>query len=671
MLLYEPQSDTVVELAAQPFASGGEGKLYRIKEPAVWAQHVAKVYHPNKRSAAREAKLRYLMAHPPQLREQGHQSIIWPTALLYEQNELMGFLMPEARGKKLEVLCTPKLSPKLPSSWDRMGLGRPAALQLRLKLCYNIAVAVHQIHETGHYALVDLKPDNIMVQANGLISIVDSDSIEIIEGGKAIFSGRVATPEYTPPEYYQGLQPGKHTIFPSWDYFSLSIIFYRLLLGIHPFAASFGPPYEQATGLAQKIEAGLFVHGDKGQRHLKVLPPIHRKFQQLPPAIRNLFSYCFAEGHADPDLRPTAEEWCSAISGRERLRVVRPVLSEQLPQTANRQLPQKYSFEFEASPVLEVAAPKLLATRPPVSFGHFSESEKWRYWGITAGSGFAGLSIILSGFSTWVILIVLLFSWNWWRKVGQSLVFLSHPKVLLKKKIQWKLFWTKMNESWMKPKLLGLHYKRQRLNKRMQKRWERQLTPAQSERNYQEVQALYEQKTAFLKEKDQAVMALCAEEEKRFRGYRQELLEAFKHLKGVNLEHKIKRLEKQTPLSSEQAQFLQALKAAEQQLEQKRKALRAVYDKRYQALVEKASAEWGSLVSRLEQQEQALRSELDEQMELQELLKERYEKQVEQLRDRYEDNIQKAKKVKTRRRALELELQRYSDITLKNYKKRF
>lgn len=674
MLLYEPNSDTVVELADQPFASGGEGKLYRIEGPSIWSKHVAKIYHPNKRTENREAKLRYLINHPPKLREDGHQSIIWPTAILYAQHQMMGFLMPMAYGEKLEILCTPKLPRKLDGTWQRFAQHQRGARQLRLKLCYNIAVALHQIHETEHYVLVDLKPDNIMVQPNGLISIVDSDSIEIIDNGSAIFPGRVATPEYTPPESYRGVQPGKDTIFPSWDHFSLAVIFYRLLLGIHPFAASFGTPYEGATALPQKIEAGLFVQGKKGQRYIKVAPPIHQKFEQLPEAVRALFRACFEEGDAEPSFRPTAEEWCSAISGRQRMRVVRPLPSEKLEHTANRQLPQQYDFEFEASPVLEIEGPKVLATRPPVSFGHLSKGESQRYIFITGISAFILLNVLFSGLSIWFIVFGMLFTWKFWRKIGYYVAYYTHKKFLQKTRLKWKLRWIKIRSQWMRPQLMGLNFKRRRLNKRMRKKWQKQLSPVKGKATYQKVLELYERKAAFLEEKDEKVKALCLEEENAFRTYRQEQLEAFKHLTGMNLEHKVKRLEKiqeRGDLSMEQLSALNALRTAQAQLDQKRAALKAVYDKRYEAFIAQTIAEWNILSNRLQQEEQDLRSALDGQVELREELKNRYEEQVMDLRGRYKERIEKARALKTRRQELELEVQRYEEINLETYKNRF
>lgn len=316
----------------EPFASGGEGNLYRIRKPAKYTRFVVKLYHQDKRTSARENKVEYMVANPPiDYVQQDHYSVIWPLGLVYERSGFAGFLMPFAKGEKLEILSMPRIHKSLLARWGRFELSKSEAMQLRLKICYNIAAAVYQVHATDHYVLVDLKTDNIIIQNNGLISIVDMDSVEVIEGSRVLFPATVTTPEYTPPEYYsKNVQPGKQPIFESWDMFSLSIIFYKLLFGIHPYAASCNAPYEKLTSLHQKIEGGLFVHASEKQQYFKVIPPPHRKFSTVNPSIQSLFLRCFEEGHDNPEMRPNADEWCWAIAPSPRLSINRKLPSRNI-----------------------------------------------------------------------------------------------------------------------------------------------------------------------------------------------------------------------------------------------------------------------------------------------------------------------------------------------------
>ena len=328
--VYYTQDRVELVLGNEPFASGGEGDIYRIKSPAKYRRFVAKLYHTPKRTSQRQRKVEYLIKNPPfdQTTPRRHYSIIWPLGTLFERSGFAGILLPFAQGEKLELLCTPKIHKRHQSKWGRFDLRRPDAMAMRLKICFNIAVAVHEVHSTDHYVLVDLKADNIIIQPNGLVSIVDMDSVEVMDSNRVLFSAPVATPDFTPPEYYRGVQPGKAPIYESWDRFSSAVIFYKLLFGIHPFAGSCSPPYDQYTSLHQKIEYGLFVHSPTKAQHFKVIPPPHRKFLEIDPNIQLLFIRCFEDGHDAPEQRPDADEWCWTISPQPRIGIARTLPSK-------------------------------------------------------------------------------------------------------------------------------------------------------------------------------------------------------------------------------------------------------------------------------------------------------------------------------------------------------
>lgn len=299
-------------LSKKPFASGGEGHLYQIIAPHAFSNSVVKIYHSNKLSPTKEAKIDYLLEYPP---KDAHQmSIAWVEDSIRDAyGNFIGFLMPFVKGEKLEILCMSKLPKKLANTWYRFHKEAPNSLDLRLKVCYNLAAAIHQIHASKRYVLVDLKPDNIIITLDGLVSLVDLDSVEVVENGQKLFDAPVATPEYTPPEYYKKDNPHDPTQQQAWDYFSMAVIFYKLLMGVHPFAGSFRPPYDTATTLAQKIEQHLFVHNRNVSAYKKSIPPPHQNFYGLSSELQDLFLSTFIEGGQQAELRPTAHVWCSAI----------------------------------------------------------------------------------------------------------------------------------------------------------------------------------------------------------------------------------------------------------------------------------------------------------------------------------------------------------------------
>lgn len=317
---YYTQQKEKLKLSEKAFASGGEGSLYKIISPNAYTNSVAKIYHPSKRTAIRQEKINYLLQYPPIQSQTGtttwHPVLVWPQDILYTQKgEFVGLIMPLVQGHKLEVLCSNKLPKALQNStWNRFGFDNKEALDSRLKLCYNIAAAIHDVHSTGQYILIDLKPDNVMIRPDGIVSLVDMDSVEVVKDGQTLYEAPVATPEYTPPENYLKDLDYDPTQEEAWDRFSMAVIFYKLLLGIHPFAASCRPPFDTATSLHQKIEQGLFVHNSNKKDLFLTIPQPHQKFLDLAEGVQELFLRCFVAGHQNPNLRPSAEEWCYVLS---------------------------------------------------------------------------------------------------------------------------------------------------------------------------------------------------------------------------------------------------------------------------------------------------------------------------------------------------------------------
>ncbi|MGB0861507.1 MAG: protein kinase domain-containing protein [Saprospiraceae bacterium] len=375
-------NNQTLTLENAPFASGGEGELYRILAPANYKSSVAKLYFKEKRTAKQEEKIKYLIANPPELaRQEGHQAVIWLEDSAYENGEFLGFIMPFAKGAKLEILCSNKIPKQYVNDWKRFSLKMPEARDLRLKICFNIATAVYKIHKTQKYVLVDLKPDNIIIQPNGYVSIVDIDSVQVVENERLVFPARVATPEFSPPEYYGEAKPGKTVIFETWDRFGLAVIFYKLLFGIHPYAATSLPPNDIFVNLQDKIKAGLFVHSPVKKGTFKIIPPPHKVFLSLPIHIQNLFVRCFEYGHDNFYERPTANEWCWGTTPRPPLISMRKLPSMALPMNVIQYTPA-ISLSVSGG---DVTIPNLQIV-PPKPYRHKWMETNFRLPRIVAGT---------------------------------------------------------------------------------------------------------------------------------------------------------------------------------------------------------------------------------------------------------------------------------------------
>ena len=305
-----------VELETNPLAApGGEGAVHRIKSANNFSDCCAKIYHLQKRTNSRRKKIEFMVNNKPQILLNLNYKICWPIEMVFDkEREFIGFIMPLAftGSEKLYEITTTRISPRLISKWSKFDRLTKTGIEKRLKVCVNIAIAVHFIHQTSKYAIVDYKPQNILITTEGKISFTDVDSFQISENGVVLHRSEVATPEYAPPESFK-LNPSKSFIPESWDRFSLAVSFYEILFGIHPYVSTCGGQYENVTTISEKINKGLFVHGSK-KTYLTVVPPIHTNFQYLPLSIKELFVNAFENGHTNPIVRPSAENWGQTIS---------------------------------------------------------------------------------------------------------------------------------------------------------------------------------------------------------------------------------------------------------------------------------------------------------------------------------------------------------------------
>lgn len=88
------------------------------------------------------------------------------------------------------------------------------------------------------------------------------DSVQISDQNKLLYAGTAATPNYIPPEYY--IAPNKdEKQNSSWDDFALGVIFYQVLIGLHPYVVTPCNLAENATNeIYSNITKYLFPFGE-------------------------------------------------------------------------------------------------------------------------------------------------------------------------------------------------------------------------------------------------------------------------------------------------------------------------------------------------------------------------------------------------------------------------
>lgn len=295
-------------------AAGGEGTVFAIQSGYDHANHCVKIYHVDCRTITRHRKVDFMTKNEPEDIIGQYHKICWPRDLVFDkEKKFMGFIMPLAfqESEKLYELTTLRIKDSLSQKWLKFERSTSDSLRNRIKVCINIAIAIHHIHSTGKYTLVDYKPQNLLITNSGQISLTDIDSLQISNNGSVTFHAPVTTAEYAPPEAKTSTL-GKSFITENWDRFSLAVSFYELLLGLHPFSATAGNPYSHCNEIFEKINHGLFVHGNN-KKALSAIPLPHQNFERLPNTIQQYFHKAFDGSQNGSVLRPSAEEWGQAF----------------------------------------------------------------------------------------------------------------------------------------------------------------------------------------------------------------------------------------------------------------------------------------------------------------------------------------------------------------------
>jgi len=296
---------------------GGEGAIYEANDSS-W---VAKIYHPGKNTQDRLNKIRIMLQNPPDnpTKSLGHPSFTWPVAILYgSQKSFVGYLMPRIRNMHtIFRLINPGEREKKPEF-------RNFTFKEKVRVASNLCGVFHSLHQKG-YVIADVNESNVLVNAQGLITIIDTDSFQVVDPTSGyVYPCPVGKPEYTPPEILRELIVNRRRFEdidqePFHDNFGLAVLIFQLLMeGWHPFTGTPPSSYPHNISVEDKIMQRIFpyderVQAAKGWRPPRYAPP----YEVVGPELKELFYRTFVESAHEPTLRPSAYDFRMALERLE------------------------------------------------------------------------------------------------------------------------------------------------------------------------------------------------------------------------------------------------------------------------------------------------------------------------------------------------------------------
>lgn len=283
---------TPVQIGAV-LGQGGEGKVLAVND-----RHdcVAKIYHksPNQRHSEKLSLMARLKSDPLL------RFMAWPISTLHDKpgGPVVGMIMPRIIGKEIHLLYGPK---------SRLIEFPDAHWRYLIHVAGNLARAIEAVHGHGHI-VGDMNDGNILVAANGTVSLIDCDSFQIQSQGTHYLC-EVGIETHTPPEL-QGCRFREVVRKEYHDNFGLAVLIFQLLfMGRHPFSGAFLGIGDLPLGKA--IAEFRFAYGSGARSRQMKPPPGTLPLEAVSTNMATMFECAF--GQNNNVIRPTPQQWITEL----------------------------------------------------------------------------------------------------------------------------------------------------------------------------------------------------------------------------------------------------------------------------------------------------------------------------------------------------------------------
>lgn len=290
---------TKIKCDDRPFNSGAEGELFFSESKT----HVIKLYYldpkthmpdPHRRTTIDNIVNKYNLVKGDISRA---PYFGWPDGIV--NSPRLGIRMPMVKDAK------PLENYVRFSYWKTLPATERGSWQTRLSIAFRMARIVRWMHQSG-LCHSDLSPKNFLVNIKtGQTTLIDCDGL-VVKGIQP--PSVLGTPQCMAPE----IVAGKSGPSPETDKHSLAVLIYWTFLLRHPLQ---GPKMndkdpERDDQLAYGERALYIEHPTDHSNKPSRLPFTSDMFT---PLVKKKFADAFIDGLQNPNKRPSAAEWESAL----------------------------------------------------------------------------------------------------------------------------------------------------------------------------------------------------------------------------------------------------------------------------------------------------------------------------------------------------------------------
>ena len=255
------------------------------------------------------------------------------------------------------------------------------ALDLAIQVCAGVGYA----HRAG-LVHCDVKPQNIMVTADGRVKITD---FGIARALASLHPGETTDVVWGSPQYYSPEQAAGEAPTPASDVYSIGIVIYEMLAGRLPFVAS----TQQALAMM----------------HLREEPPLLTLFNPaLPETLERIVHKVLAK---EPSARYRTADQLGRIliSYRERgedLTAAQPAASAPASEESLAQFPSARPTSRPMPPVIPEAAPAIPSNSAPTLRADLYGDEGMDW--VAIGLGFLAVVSVVGLVPLWIAVFLAL-----------------------------------------------------------------------------------------------------------------------------------------------------------------------------------------------------------------------------------------------------------------------